>query len=215
MLVGQYECAMRLIMLLFIISYVFGMRGKIGYLESYVFKIETERLIIRDMQFEDEPDFVTISQDKKYQRFYDESDCNPEKYRELTRLFVQQAQDAPRTAYQLAVELKQTGEFIGIVCLRLEPEHQASMGCGLSRHHQGQSLMEEATTALASFGFKELSIHRIYTETISDNKAAIKLCERLGMHREALLKENRYFKGRWWSTVILAILHSEWEHKGS
>jgi len=40
-----------------------------------VFKIESERLIIRDMKIEDEVSFVAISQDAKYQRFYDEQDC--------------------------------------------------------------------------------------------------------------------------------------------
>lgn len=174
-----------------------------------MFKIETNRLTIRDMNFEDESDFVAISQDDKYQRFYDEADCDPAKYRELTRLFVEQAQEDPRTAYQLAVELKQTGGLIGTVCLRLEPDGQASMGCGLSRHYHGQGLMQEAIFALANFGFNELNVHRIYAETISENKAAIRLCEQLGMRKEALFKENRYFKGRWWDTVVLAVLKSE------
>jgi RimJ/RimL family protein N-acetyltransferase len=33
------------------------------------------------------------------------------------------------------------------------------------------------------------------------------------MRKEALLKENRYFKGRWWDTVVLAMLSSEWVQK--
>lgn len=174
-----------------------------------MFAIETKRLIIRDMRLDDEADFVTISQDEKYQRFYDETDCDLNKYRELTRLFIQQAQDKPRTAYQLAIEFKQTGELIGTVCLRLESDQQASMGCGLSRRHQGQSLMQEAVVALAGFGFDKLNVHRIYAETISENKAAIKLCTQMGMRKEALFKDNRYFKGRWWDTVVLAMLESE------
>jgi len=177
-----------------------------------VFKIETERLIIRDMKLEDELSFVAISQDNKYQRFYDETDCDPNKYRELTHLFIEQAKEKPRKDFQLAVELKQTSEFIGTVCLRLESDNQASMGCGLSRHHQGRNLMQEAAIAVAHFGFKELKVHRIYAETISENRAAIKLCEQLGMRREALFREHRYFKGRRWDTVVLAILESELVH---
>lgn len=172
-------------------------------------KIETERLIIRDMGPEDESDFVAISQDQKYQRFYNKADCDPEKYRELTRLFIQQAQEKPRKAYQLAVELTQTGAFIGTVCLRLESDNQASMGCGLSRQYQCQNLMQEAASALMRFAFETLNVHRIYAETISENKAAIRLCKQLGMRKEALFKENRYFKGRWWDTVVLAMLGSE------
>ncbi|MBE4594811.1 GNAT family N-acetyltransferase, partial [Vibrio navarrensis] len=58
-----------------------------------MFKIETNRLIIRDMTQNDEDDFVAMSQDVKYQRFYDESDCDPNKYRELTSLFITQASE--------------------------------------------------------------------------------------------------------------------------
>lgn len=93
-----------------------------------MFKIETKRLIIRDMTSNDEDAFITMSQDAKYQRFYDESDCDPNKYRELTRFFIAQVSEKPRKSYQLAVEYKVSGEFVGTVCLRLEDNQQASMG---------------------------------------------------------------------------------------
>ncbi|EKO3550238.1 GNAT family N-acetyltransferase [Vibrio fluvialis] len=165
-----------------------------------MFKLETERLLLRDMQFTDEDAFVMMSQDAKYQRFYDEGDCKPEKYRELTQLFVTQAMESPRMSYQLAVECKETGLFIGTVCLRLEDNGHASMGCAFSR----------AAQALANFGFVNLSLHRIYAETISENLPAIRLCQSLGMRKEAHFREHRYFKGKWWDTVVLAVLRKEW-----
>lgn len=175
-----------------------------------MFKIETKHLFLRDMTPDDEMAFVAISQDEKYQRFYDESDCHPDKYRQLTKLFIEQALESPRTSFQLAIELKETGEFIGTVCLRLEPNQQASIGCGLSRKHHGRGLIQEAAYALANFGFSQLNIHRIYAETISENRAAIKLCLSLGMRKEAYFKEHRFFKGKWWDTTVLAILQREW-----
>ncbi|EJL6400951.1 GNAT family protein [Vibrio cidicii] len=176
-----------------------------------MFKLETENLILRDMQLSDESSFVEISQDAKYQRFYSESDSDPDKYKQLTKLFVEQSLEVPRKSYQLAIESKQTGIFIGIVCLRLEAEWQASMGCGISRQFQGHGFIYEAVKKLASFGFNELDIHRIYAETISQNLAAIKLCKSLGMRQEAYYRENRFFKGQWWDTVVLAMLRSEWQ----
>lgn len=174
-----------------------------------MFSIETKKLILRDMELKDEAAFVAMSQNKKYQRFYSEEDCDPQTYQNLTRLFIKQAKENPRKEYQLAIEYKRTNEFIGTVCLRVENNLQASMGCGLSRNFQGGKLILEAVSALVNFGFNELDVHRIYAETISENTAAIKLCEKLGMRREALLKEHRYFKNRWWDTAIFAILHSE------
>ncbi|MEZ8721752.1 GNAT family N-acetyltransferase [Vibrio pomeroyi] len=176
-----------------------------------MFKLETSRLILRDMILQDECAFVAMSQDVKYQRFYDESDCEPNKYRELTQLFVEQALEVPRQAYQLAVESKDSGKFIGTVCLRLEGDQQASMGCAFSRETQGKSLSIEAADALANFGFLELGVQRIYAETISKNLAAIKMCQSLGMKEEAHFENHRFFKGKWWDTVTLAAVRSDWK----
>lgn len=178
-----------------------------------MFQLKTKHLLIRDMRPEDEDAFVAISQDEKYQRFYDESDCDPNKYRELTQLFIAQAKELPRTSYQLAIEHQASGAFIGTVCLRLEGDQQASMGCGLSRYHQGQNLMIEAVQALANFGFQELRVHRIFAETISENKAAIRLCQRLGMRKEAHFHQHRFFKDRWWDTVVYAVIRTEWTQR--
>ncbi|MCL7455325.1 MAG: GNAT family N-acetyltransferase [Anaerolineae bacterium] len=35
--------------------------------------------------------------------------------------------------------------------------------------------------------------------------------ERRGMRLEGRLRENRWFKGRWWDTLIYGILDREWE----
>ncbi len=140
-----------------------------------MFKLETDKLVLRDMTLEDKSAFVAMSQDAKYQRFYDETDCEPSKYQQLTQLFVEQAEEDPRQSYQLAVESKESGKFIGTMCLRLEDNQQASMGCAFAREIQGKGLPIEATKALAEFGFSELGVHRIYAETIGDNLAAIRL----------------------------------------
>ncbi|MGI9878362.1 GNAT family N-acetyltransferase [Vibrio chagasii] len=176
-----------------------------------MFKLETHRLVLRDMTLEDQSAFVAMSQDAKYQRFYDESDCEPIKYHQLTRLFIEQAGEEPRQSYQLAVESKESGKFIGTVCLRLEDNQQASMGCAFAREIQGKGLPIEAAKALAGFGFSELGVHRIYAETIGENLAAIRLCKSLGMRQEACFKDHRFFKNKWWDTVVLAMLRSEWE----
>lgn len=41
-----------------------------------MFILETQRLILRDIQPDDEPAWMALSEDEQYQRFYDESDCD-------------------------------------------------------------------------------------------------------------------------------------------
>ncbi|MDX1351464.1 MAG: GNAT family protein, partial [Thiomicrorhabdus sp.] len=162
-----------------------------------MFTLETERLILRDMVLDDAESFITLSQDAKYQRFYDEADSHPNRYRQLTELFIEQAWQTPRTAFQLAIVFKENQQFIGTVGLRLEGDSQASFGVALARQYQGKGLVQEAAVALADFGFSELNVHRLYGETISKNSAAIRLCKWLGMKKEAHFREHRFFKGQW------------------
>ena len=62
---------------------------------------------------------------------------------------------------------------------------------------------------MIGYGFEELGLHRICAEVIEENAAAVGLAERLGMRREGTLRENRWFRGRWWNTAILSVLESE------
>lgn len=173
------------------------------------FQLETDHLILRDFCPKDTEHYVKQCQDPKYQRFYNQQDCSERKSKQLVELFISQAQQTPRQQYHLAITDKLTGDYLGIAGLRLEEEQQASIGCGLVRGKQGKGASEEAMNALLKFGFDKLGVHRAYAETLSENRAAIRLCRRLGMRIEAKLLENRYFKGRWWDTTILAILANE------
>ncbi|MGF1762896.1 GNAT family N-acetyltransferase [Aliivibrio kagoshimensis] len=173
------------------------------------FFIETERLILRNVNEHDEEAYIQLSQDAKYQRFYDEDDCSIEKASQLVEMFIEQSKEQPRTKYNLAITHKQSGEFIDVCGLRIEGNRQASVGCGLAREYQVSGYAQEAMQALIDYGFNQLHVHRIYAETIADNRAAILLCKRLGMRIEGRFFEHRYFKEQWWDTVILAMLKQD------
>jgi RimJ/RimL family protein N-acetyltransferase len=175
--------------------------------------IETERLILRDFEIGDSEAYVKLSQDPKYQRFYSEEDCSIEKSKKLVEMFISQQQEKPRQKFQLAITLKNTNKRIGTCGIRIEDNQQASVGCGIAREFQSFKFAYEASLVLLDFGFTQHNLHRIYAETISKNIPAINLCQRLGMRIDCVLRENRYFKGNWWSTTILSILKHEFEQQ--
>ena len=177
------------------------------------FKLETRNLLLRDFSIDDLDGYVAFTQDEKYQRFYNEIDCSPEKSQQLVETFIEWSFESPRTKYQLAVTEKGKQEFIGTCGLRLESDGQASIGCGIARKHHTSGFAAEAMSALVSFGFDKLEVHRVYAETIEDNKPAVNLCKKFGMRVEGTFIEHRYFKGQWWNTVVLALLESEWAGK--
>ncbi|MBU2863811.1 GNAT family N-acetyltransferase [Reinekea forsetii] len=174
--------------------------------------IETKRLLLRNFEKSDTNNYCNLTSDSKYQRFYSEEDCSVEKSRFLVEQFILQTLEEKRSKYQMAIVLKDTGDFIGTAGLRIEQDKQASIGCGIGRNYQSAGYAIEAMYALLKYGFEEHDIHRVYAETISENTPAIWLCEMLGLREEARLIENRYFKGQWWSTVVMAMLKEEWSN---
>lgn len=167
--------------------------------------LETEHLLLRDFLPEDVEDYTALTQDEKYQRFYSEADCSEEKARFLVKLFIEQAQENPRSKFQFAIVEKTSAKLIGTCGVRLEEHRQASMGCGVAREFQGKGYALEASRALLQYAFEQLNVYRVYAETISENRAAIFLCRQLGMEKEAHFRQHRYFKQRWWDTVVYAL----------
>lgn len=64
---------------------------------------------------------------------------------------------------------------------------------------------------MVEFGFKQLNLHRIWANSVADNSRSWRVLEKLGMRQEGRLRGNEFFKGRWWDTLIYAILENEWQ----
>jgi ribosomal-protein-alanine N-acetyltransferase len=47
----------------------------------------------------------------------------------------------------------------------------------------------------------------------ADNVASARVLARLGMRLEGRLRDKEYFKGRWWDTLLYAILEDEWREQ--
>ncbi len=174
-------------------------------------ELTTDRLLLRDYRPDDLAAFSAMSADKKFQRFYSEQDCSEVHWHNLVNQFSQEHNQTKRSDFNLAIEMRDTGLFIGAVGIRIEAHQQASVGCALIRNQQHRAVAIEAMRAIAEFGFLQLDVHRVYAETIADNHAAIRLCRQLGMRKEAEFVEHRYFKDRWWNTVVFGLLKGQYK----
>ena len=177
-----------------------------------MFTLETDRLILRDFAPDDFDAFYATSNDPEFQQFYSERETMESFFRQIFERILAGTDAAEREVYQLAICLP-TGDLIGTCGVRItEPEYQqASFGIAIARPFWGQGLAYEASYCIIDFGFSSLPIHRLYAETISENRNARRLEERLGMRLEGEFRENRFFRGRWWNTVIYAVRKDEWK----
>ena len=174
-------------------------------------RLESERLILRRFKDSDLAPFLVYRSDAEVAR-YQARDSYTE--REATAMTEEQESLQPGTPgewFQFAIELKKTGALIGDCALKAEEDgRQAEVGFTLSREHQGKGYAAEAVSCLLDYAFGDLGLHRVVAITDQENKPSFTLLERLGMRREGCFVQNAWFKGRWTSEYLYAVLADEW-----
>lgn len=180
-------------------------------------EILTERLKLREFVAEDWRAVQEYHKDPRYRRYYPITYASEAVARAFVQGFIDEQTRIPRTNYQFAIELLANGRLIGNVGIRLrslgrrQPEaRQADIGYELNPRYWGKGYATEAARAAVDFGFATLQVHRIWAECLAENRASARVLEKLGMRLEGRLREDDYFKGRWWDTLIYAILEDEW-----
>jgi RimJ/RimL family protein N-acetyltransferase len=78
----------------------------------------------------------------------------------------------------------------------------------------GRGYATEAARALVAFAFEGLGVRRVYADVDPRNGASARVCERLGMRREAHFVEDVEVRGEWCDTAIYALLAREWAAVG-
>lgn len=111
----------------------------------------------------------------------------------------------------LAVVRRDRPGVIGDLSLRLASAHaaQAEIGWILHPDHQGHGYATEAAAAVAALAFDRLGVHRVYARLDVENTGSARICERLGMRREAHLIENDRDADRWGSEYVYAALAAD------
>ena len=123
--------------------------------------------------------------------------------------------NVPGTWFQLAIVVAATGALVGDCGLhcRLDDPRQMEVGITLAPAHQGRGYATETVECLLGFVFGSLSKHRVSAVTDAENRPAASLFKRLGFRQEAHFVEHVWFKGRWGSEFVFALLRREWEQR--
>ena len=171
---------------------------------------ETERLVIRRIRAEDAEACQVWMGDPEVARY---EYWDPYALDDLRAELAELAGVPPGTigAWNLhGVVHKETGAIIGCVLIRMNDEihRQAEIGFHFHKGHWGRGFATEAARGLLAYGFDVFHAHRIYGVADARNAASIRVMEKLGMRREALMRENTFVKGEWCDEVVYAILES-------
>lgn len=126
------------------------------------------------------------------------------------------ARHAPQTgldtkARAIAVAVEYEGVVVGDIGIWLldDTDAKAEIGWVFSPRVAGRGLATEAASALIDAVFDTYPLHRLEAQMDARNEASARLCERLGMTREAHLRQDFWSKGEWTDTIKYGLLASD------
>lgn len=86
----------------------------------------------------------------------------------------------------------------------------AEIGCDLTRSFWGQGIITEAVAAAIRFGFERMGLNRIEADTRVGNDAAARVLQKLGFHEEGILRQKGFWQGTFHDLRFFSLLYSEW-----
>jgi len=74
---------------------------------------------------------------------------------------------------------------------------------------QGKGIGYEASSMVLEYGFKTLNLHKMQSSSFADNKAIVKLLQKLGCKEEGILKSHFYNDGEYADVILFGLLKSD------
>ena len=149
-------------------------------------ELKTQRLRLRQWRDSDREPFAAMNADPAVMEFFPSvlnrqaSDASIEAW---------QSQFAERGWSDWAVEVLETGAFIGFVGLTVPVRSLpfspcVEIGWRLARAHWGRGYVTEAARQVLRIGFEQFSLDEIVSFTAVRNERSRAVMERIGMHRD-------------------------------
>jgi [ribosomal protein S5]-alanine N-acetyltransferase len=174
--------------------------------------LTTSRLILREWSPDDLAARYSLLSDPEVLR-YVVADGSPtlEACRRDLDWHIEQQTKSPRSSYALVVCLREPERVIGGSSLAItsHQHHEAELAYALRSEEWGQGYILEATRALLAFGFMTLDLHRVFATCDPDNRASVRVLQKLGMRQEGQLRENTWTRGTWRDSLLYALLRQE------
>ncbi len=173
--------------------------------------LTTNRLHLRQMQPTDAEALFAIRSDQEVREPYGQE---PHQSLDETRAFIQQIEALyeQREAIFWGITLKGEDTVIGSCTFwNFGPDfHYAETGYELHRTYWGQGIMAEAVSAILTYGFSELGLHRIEANPLSGNTRSRSLLLKLGFTYEGNLRQRCFFRDHFEDEHYFGLLKDEW-----
>ena len=140
---------------------------------------ETDRLILREFEITDAEPMFELNSDPDVLRYTGDT---PFESVEATKDFLLKYPDYRKSGYgRWAMVPKQDNSFIGWCGIKLNEEGFTDLGFRIFKTEWNKGYTTEAARASLEYGFKNLGIKEIIGRAAEENKASIRVLEKIGM----------------------------------
>jgi len=177
-----------------------------------VFSLTTERLILEDLREDDLENIRRIATNPEVMKYVLVWLENDEQIAGFLQRGIDESRRAERMGYVLAARLPETGEFVGLTFLEIDPGLRSTgeVGVVLLPEYQANGYGKEILRKYLEFGFDSLSLHRVYCKCDELNQASARVMEQCGLTYEGTIREHVWLRDHWRSTRYYGMLAGEY-----
>ncbi|UTR10100.1 GNAT family N-acetyltransferase [Evansella sp. LMS18] len=171
-------------------------------------EFKTERLTIRPYQKDDLLDVFHIYNNEETCRYLLHDRWTHEDMQDKFNEKLKNSKLTKDTPLSLAVV--NDNKVIGDLSVwYTDMKDTVEIGYSFSNEVAGKGYGTESVSGLVRKLFDEFNVHRIQANLDARNKASQKLCERIGMRKEAHFIQDFWNKGEWTDTITYGMLLSD------
>ena len=176
--------------------------------------LETSRFVLRKMSLDDTDDMFEYSKNAEVTKYLSWSP-HPEK--QYTFEYLTYIQDRYKTGdfYDWAIVCKDTQKMIGtcgFTCFDF-PNNSAEIGYVINPDFHGQGIATEVSARVIRYGFEMLALERIECKFMMENRASLRVMEKIGMTFEGIRRSGMLVKGEYRNIGVCSILKEEFFKK--
>ncbi len=173
--------------------------------------IATARLRLREFARTDFHAIYAYSSDPRVTKYLFFGPRDAPSTAEYLEDLLESQRELPRTRFELAVEEAATGRVIGACDLSVIERNVVDLGYMLGVADWGKGYATEIALALADAAFYDLRAERVISTVDVNNKASMRVLEKIGMRWEAVFRKHRRAKNRWWDCHLFVLPRDVWE----
>ncbi len=174
--------------------------------------LESERLVLRKLLFEDAADMFEYAKNPEVSRFLTWSPHESEEYTKAYLRYISQ-QYRTGSCFDWAIVYKDTRRMIGTCGLvKVDAQNNsAEIGYVINPEYQRRGLVPEAAWEVIRFGFDVMGLERIEARYMIENTPSRKVMEKCCMSFEGVRRSGALVKGVYRDLGICAITREDYE----